>query len=111
MIISLALEKNKFSLISVAFRYISHISHCCRCRKLPPGLKEWQAFNDLKKKIDDFNEICPVLERMLDKAMMKRHWSRIEEVTHWKFDVESDGFLLRNVMEAPLLSNLEDIEV
>ncbi len=82
-----------------------------RCRKLPKGLKEWQAFNDLKKKIDDFNETCPVLERMLDPAMKERHWQRIEEVTGWKFDVESEGFQLRNVMEAPLLKNLEDIEV
>lgn len=87
------------------------ISHYCRCRKLPPGLKEWQAFNDLKKKIDNFNALCPLLERMLDKAMMERHWKRIEEVTKWRLDVESDGFLLKNVMEAPLLSNVEDIEV
>ena len=82
-----------------------------RCRKLPKALKEWQAFNDLKKKIDDFNETCPLLERMLDKSMMERHWKRIEEVTGWKFDVESEGFLLRHVMEAPLLQNMEDIEV
>ena len=43
--------------------------------------------------------------------MMDRHWKRIEEVTGWKFDVESEGFLLRHVMEAPLLQNMEDIEV
>ena len=99
----------------------NHIYICCihqhallkifRCRKLPKALKEWQAFNDLKKKIDDFNETCPLLERMLDKSMMERHWKRIEEVTGWKFDVESEGFLLRHVMEAPLLQNMEDIEV
>ena len=74
-------------------------------------MKEWQAFNDLKKKIDDFNELCPLLERMLDKSMKERHWKRIEEVTKWNFDVESESFYLRNVMEAPLLSNMEDIEV
>jgi dynein heavy chain len=74
-------------------------------------MKEWPAFNDLKKKIDDFNELCPVLERMLNKSMKERHWVRIEEVTGWKFDVESDGFLLRHVMEAPLLSNIDEIEV
>ena len=82
-----------------------------KCRKLPKALKEWQAFNDLKKKIEDFNETCPLLERMLDRAMKERHWKRIEEVTKWKFDVESEGFLLRHVMEAPLLQHMEDIEV
>ena len=82
-----------------------------KCRKLPKALKEWQAFNDLKTKIDDFNETCPLLERMLDRSMKERHWKRIEEVTKWKFEVESEGFLLRHVMEAPLLKNMEDIEV
>ena len=82
-----------------------------KCRKLPKALKEWQAFNDLKKKIDDFNETCPLLERMLDNAMKERHWKRIEEVTGYKFEVESEGFALRHVMEAPLLKHMEDIEV
>ena len=48
---------------------------------------------------------------MLDRSMKERHWKRIEELTGFKFDVESEGFLLRNVMEAPLLDSMEDIEV
>ena len=81
-----------------------------RCRKLPKGLKEWQAFNDLKKKIDDFNECCPLLELMANKAMKDRHWERLANVTGHTFDVESETFCLRNIMEAPLLPHKEDIE-
>ena len=82
-----------------------------RCRKLPKALREWQAFNELKKKIDDFNECCPLLELMANKAMKDRHWERLAALTGHTFEVESENFLLRNIMEAPLLENKEDIEV
>ncbi|XP_026149068.1 dynein heavy chain 5, axonemal isoform X2 [Mastacembelus armatus] len=81
-----------------------------RCRKLPRALKEWQAFLDLKKIIDEFSECCPVLELMSNKAMMTRHWKRITEVTGHTFEVESDTFKLHNIMEAPLLKYKEEIE-
>uniref|UniRef100_A0A3B4XA16 Dynein axonemal heavy chain 8 n=1 Tax=Seriola lalandi dorsalis TaxID=1841481 RepID=A0A3B4XA16_SERLL len=81
-----------------------------RCRKLPKGLKEWQAFLDLKKTIDDFSESCPLLEMMANKSMMRRHWDRITDLTGHKFEVESKTFTLQNIMEAPLLKYKDEIE-
>ncbi|XP_062835458.1 dynein axonemal heavy chain 5 isoform X2 [Anolis carolinensis] len=81
-----------------------------RCRKLPRALKEWQAFLDLKKTIDDFNECCPLFELMSNKAMMARHWKRITELTGHNFHVENETFKLRNIMDAPLLKYKEEIE-
>ncbi|NXH30788.1 DYH8 protein, partial [Myiagra hebetior] len=81
-----------------------------RCRRLPKGLHHWQAFSDLKKRIEDFIECCSLLEMMSDKAMKQRHWDRIAETTGHKFDIESETFCLRNIMEAPILQNKEDIE-
>ena len=83
---------------------------CHRCRKLPKGLKEWKAFNALKQRIDDFNETCPLLELMANRAMKERHWKRIAAPTGHTFDVESENFQLRNIMEAPLLEHKDDIE-
>ena len=60
---------------------------------------------------DDFNETCPLLEMMANKSMKPRHWERIANVTGHKFDIESDNFLLRDIMAAPLLKYKEDIEV
>lgn len=74
-------------------------------------MKDWPAFIELKKKIDDFNETCPLLEMMANKAMKDRHWKRLEKLTGYPFDIYSDEFTLKNVMEAPLLKYKDDVEV
>ena len=48
---------------------------------------------------------------MTNKAMKPRHWNRMAEVTGHVFDVESDNFALKNILEAPLLEFKEEIEV
>ena len=82
-----------------------------RMRKLPKGLKEWQAFLELQKKVNDFNECCPILELMAHNAMKKRHWDHISTITGHTFNLELESVTLRNIMEAPLLEYKEDIEV
>lgn len=74
-------------------------------------MKDWPAYLDLKQKIEDFNETCPLLEMMANKAMKDRHWLRLSKLTGYEFDVEGEGFALRNVMEAPLLKYKDDVEV
>lgn len=81
-----------------------------RCRKLPKALKEWPAFHALKGTIDDFNDMCPLLELMANKAMKPRHWSRIMEVTKFTFEFDAVGFSLKNILEAPIRHYKESIE-
>lgn len=81
-----------------------------RCRLLPKGMKNWPAFIDLKKKIDDFNECCPLIELMSSNAMKERHWKSLEDKLKYRFDVDDPKFTLDYVMKAPLLNFKEDIE-
>lgn len=55
--------------------------------------------------------MCPLLELMANKAMKPRHWQRIMEATQHTFDLDSEGFCLKHILEAPLLQCKEDIEV
>jgi Dynein heavy chain, N-terminal region 2. len=48
---------------------------------------------------------------MANRAMKPRHWQRIMEVLKHNFDLESENFCLKNILEAPLLKHKEDIEV
>lgn len=43
--------------------------------------------------------------------MMPRHWERIAQVTGHHFDVDSENFSLKNIMDASLLKYKEDVEV
>ena len=82
-----------------------------RFKRLPKKLEKWQAYHDLKKKIDDFNESCPLLELMASKTMEARHWQKISDITKTNLDVKSSTFRLRDLMKAPLLQYRDEIEV
>ncbi|XP_013102946.2 dynein axonemal heavy chain 8 [Stomoxys calcitrans] len=81
-----------------------------RCRKLPKGMQTWPAYIVLKTKIDDFNETCPLLELMTNKAMKERHWVRLNALLNTDFDPTSFSFTLGDLLEAPILKNKEDVE-
>lgn len=72
--------------------------------------KIWLGTFFIKKR--DLTLYCdPETWLSIFQAMMNRHWERIAKITSHTFDVENENFQLRNIMEAPLLENKEDIEV
>lgn len=48
---------------------------------------------------------------MTNKALEVRHWAELERLTGASFNVKNDSFKLRNILQAPLLQNKEEIEV
>ena len=45
------------------------------CKKMPKVLREYEAFVELKRTIDDFLETLPLVQQLAHPAMRPRHWT------------------------------------
>jgi len=64
------------------------------CSKLPPVLKSWDAYKELKQEIEDFTEIIPLVEALVKPSIKPRHWDEIIEMTKEDIPYASDTFTL-----------------
>lgn len=80
-----------------------------RCKRLPKGMRDWEAFLELKKTIEDFDLLLPLLQDLSHTAVQARHWEQISDVTGHTFKVDLDTFKMKNLLEAPLLEKQPEI--
>jgi dynein heavy chain len=73
-----------------------------RCKKMPRQLREWPAYNDMKKEIEDFQEVLPLLTELSKPSIMPRHWQQVMEITGKELPIESDNFKLQVLIESQL---------
>ena len=73
-----------------------------RCKKMPKQLKEWPAYFELKKEIDDFSDVLPLLVELAKKSIMPRHWAQLKEITGAELPVDTEGFKLQSLIDAGL---------
>jgi dynein heavy chain len=81
-----------------------------QCKRLPKSLRGWPAFRDLKKKIDDFLEILPLIQALCNKSMRPRHWDAVMTTTGKEFNLSDDVFKLQHLLDADLLKYFDDLE-
>jgi dynein heavy chain len=81
-----------------------------RCKKLPKKLREWEAYNDLKKEIEDTQNVLPLLQDLSKASIKDRHWEQIAGVTGHVLNVHDAEFRLANMLEAKLVDHQMDIE-
>jgi dynein heavy chain len=81
-----------------------------KIKKLPKAIKDWAAFIELKKVLDTLTGTVPLLEMMSNKALQQRHWDQIMAISKTTLNLDPDMFYLRNLLDAPLMENREDIE-
>ena len=80
------------------------------CKRMPKALREYEAFVELKRSIDDFLETLPLVQALAHPCMRSRHWRGLMDVTGRTLNVSSDAFKLANLLEADLLEFDEDVE-
>lgn len=81
-----------------------------KCRKFPKELKENSTYKAVESRIFNFKDSLPLIVRLKNDAMMRRHWQKLMEVTSVKFDVGSSTVTLGNIFAMELHRFTADIE-
>jgi len=81
------------------------------CKRLPQDLKSWQAFKDLKEKIENYKEILPYIKDLKEPYIKDRHWERLCELAKKELNFRTpDNFYFHELLQANLLEYIEDLE-
>lgn len=49
------------------------------CSKLPPDLREWPAFKELKQSISNLENLIPLINILRKESIKDRHWEALNE--------------------------------
>ena len=80
-------------------------------KHLPKSLKDWPAFNDCKKKIDEFLEgTLPLVRLLCSKDMRPRHWTQLQELFETTFDLGEDVFKFGTLIDLRMFKMAEEVE-
>ncbi|XP_059616596.1 dynein axonemal heavy chain 8-like [Phlebotomus argentipes] len=81
-----------------------------RYNRLPNSLKRWKAYEELKRKLTEMNDLCPLIGLLRNDAMKDHHWSSLSECLNINIDVESDEFTLGTILDTHILDVRDEVE-
>jgi dynein heavy chain len=76
-----------------------------RCKKMPVRLRDYDAYTELKKTIEDLQLLLPLLTELSKPSIMERHWEEVKTIIGAEFEVET--LMLKSLMDAHI-SNFSD---
>ena len=79
-------------------------------KKMPKSLREWQAFKDCRRTIDELVGLLPLLEGLSHSAVRDRHWKEVAGITGVALPLPSEGLTLGHILGAGLLAHREELE-
>ena len=65
-------------------------------KHMPRQLRSWEAYAELRKNIDDFLDLLPLLQQLCHSGMRERHWTEVMRLlgVSWSLDPEVLCFAL-----------------
>ncbi|TYZ58790.1 hypothetical protein PybrP1_001566 [[Pythium] brassicae (nom. inval.)] len=81
-----------------------------RCKKLPKTLCEWEAYHILRRDINDFLDVLPLVRELSRESIKPRHWDELVRTCGQALPVESEGFRFQDIVAARLLTWREEVE-
>ena len=86
-------------------------AYSARCKQLPSRLRKFDSHTQLKKEIEEFQLVLPLLQELSKDSIKARHWEEVMKICKTEFDVVGNSdFKLQSLIEADLVSVKEDIE-
>uniref|UniRef100_A0A2C9K4Z2 AAA+ ATPase domain-containing protein n=1 Tax=Biomphalaria glabrata TaxID=6526 RepID=A0A2C9K4Z2_BIOGL len=80
------------------------------CLALPSKLKDWDAYNDLKTKLQMYF-LCSVGHNRFNlNEIRNRHWLEVMHVTHSSFQLEANIFKLCHLLDIGLIKHKAEVE-
>ena len=80
-----------------------------RCKKMPSRLRQYDAYQTLKKQIEDFQVVLPLLQELAKVSIMPRHWEEVRILTKQEFDESSAEFKLGSLLDLHLEDVADDV--
>ena len=59
-----------------------------RTKKLPVRLRDWEAFKQLRQRIEDYQTLLPLLQELSKDSVKKRHWVEVATICGVHFQVQ-----------------------
>mmetsp|Transcript_11859 Transcript_11859/g.17623 ORF Transcript_11859/g.17623 Transcript_11859/m.17623 type:complete len:4548 (-) Transcript_11859:28-13671(-) len=79
-------------------------------KRMPLSLREWEAYIELKRMIDDFYNTLPLLQALNEDYVRDRHWKQVEELVGVALDYKNPEFKVKNFIDAKIVDYNEDVE-
>jgi dynein heavy chain len=81
-----------------------------RCKKMPKRLREWRAYEDLRAKLTDFQDLLPLISELAKPSVKPRHWKELFAQGGFTLPYDKEAFQLQDIFESPILTFREQVE-